>query len=263
MLSLRPLRPWVRALFPAAVLTAASACGNSTSEPGTGAAAGGSDALVHLEARAVTPAGAVARASFQTKRDGAALTQELEVQVEKAPPGVAHPVLLGGHEVGRMVTDLDGEAELELGAEGERALPAGFVVPAAGSELRIGELVTLRLEPLERLVHLEANVDAGKVSGKVSYKVERLAGSVTREFKLKLSGLPKNSVQPLRIGANAVADLAVEADGKVKLEYSEADGRPFPAGFPAPEAGTFVHVGELALAELHDRLTAQSPVGSE
>lgn len=253
MRSLCRPRPGILARTLPALLLAAGACGGA-GDPATVSAADGGEMLVHLEGRTGATAAARAHVSYQKERVAGMVTEEFEVQVEKAPSGQAHVVTLDGREIGRMVTDLDGEAELELGAEGERALPADFVAPRPGSELRIGELLALRLEPLERLVHLEASVEDGKVSGKVSYKAERLAGEVTRQFKLKLSGLPKNTVQPLRIGAIAIGNLTVGSDGKAKLEYSEADQLPFPAGFPQPEAGTALHVGELARGEFLSRL---------
>lgn len=231
-----------------------AAAGCSVEEPSAQHAAEGArtDAmLVHLEAR--SPAGSVpsCRVSYQEKHADGESVEELEVQVDEAPGGVAHVVSIDGHELGRIVTDLDGEAKLELG--GKRSFPAGFVAPAAGAVVRIGELAELRLEPLERLAHLESAVEQGKLAGKVTFKRERLAGQVTREFKLKLSGAPPGE-HPVELAGVAVGDISVEADGKGKLEFSEQERTPFPADFPALEPGATVRIGALFSGRLESRL---------
>jgi hypothetical protein len=251
-----PARALVTAMW---VLFAASAgCGGdgdgTRSEPGSGDARE-EETLVHLEARTAPESAPGAHASYQKKRVGGQVVEELEIQVEKAPSGVTHAVMLDGREIGRLVTDLDGEAEIELGGPGRRALPEGQAEPKSGSELRIGELLKLRLQPLERLVHLEAIIAAGRVSGKASYKVERLGTDVAREFKLKLSGLPGNSAQAVRLDDVAIGNLEVDSDGKAKLEFSPAED-PFPEGFPEVEPGSSIRVGQLLETQLLDRLSA-------
>ena len=98
---------------------------------------------------------------------------------------MTHAVTVDGVEVGRVITDVEGEAQLEL-ADGKGAsFPAGFPEPRVDSVVKIGTLAELRLGRLEKLTQLEAIVAGGRLSGKVGFTVERLGSAVTREFKLK------------------------------------------------------------------------------
>lgn len=221
-------------------LTGGSAC----DEGGEGGVHEGKDAgeaPVHLEARAGSGAGPFARVSYQKKPGEVA---ELDVQVEQAPPGGTHAVTLDGRELGKLVTDLEGEGELEFGQQAQ-AFPAGFVAPAAGAVLRIGALMEVRLSPLERLVHLETEIASGKLTGKASFKLELLAGARTREFKLKVTGAPRDTTHSVSLDGVPVGTLEIGSDGKGKLEYSEAERMPFPAGFREPKAGTTLALGQL------------------
>jgi hypothetical protein len=250
--------------FPVALTVLAlcwTGCKDASSAPSADSQAQ-NETLLHLEARSSAAGAPHARASYRVKRVGGELIKEFEVEVTGAQPGVAHAVTLDGHQIGRMVTDLDGEAELELGLDGQH-FPAGFDEPQAGSVLQVGEAMELRLEMLEKLVHLESVVPGGQLSGKASFKIERLAGEITREFKVKISGAPADTVHDVSLDGVRIGELSVDSDGKGKLEFSDVEGSPFPAGFPQIGADSSIQVGELFSGKLQDRLAVRSAGTSE
>ncbi|MCI0588613.1 MAG: hypothetical protein L0323_17415 [Planctomycetes bacterium] len=214
---------------------------------------GGEEMLEHLEARAGARGAPRSRASYKVSREKGQVAKELKIEVRDAPRGVTHAITLDGVEVGRVVTDLDGEAELELTARDGNAFPASFPEPRVDSTVKIGALAELRLAKLEKVTQLEAQVSGGRLSGKVGYTVERLAGVVTREFKIKVAGAPADSVHPVRLDGVLLGELAIESDGEGKFEFNEAEGEALPSGFPEPKARSVIQVGEIFKGELHDR----------
>jgi hypothetical protein len=120
--------------------------------------------------------------------------------------------------------------------------------------LRIGELMELELRPLERVVDLEALVAGpGSLSGKVTFRVDRLAGEVARSLQVKVSGAPAGTVHPVSIAGVHLANLEIEDDGKGKLEFSTRKGEPFPAAFVEPADGARVQIGQLFEGQLSAR----------
>ncbi len=213
----------------------------------------GKGSLEHLEARAGGSGAPRARASFKVSREKGRLAKEFKVEIREAPRGASHAVTLDGVEVGRVVTDTDGEAQLELGGGDGNPFPAGFPEPRVDSVVKIGTLAELRLAKLEKVTQLEAPVSGGRLSGKVGYTVERLGDAVTREFKLKIAGAPPDSVHPVRLDGVLLGQVEVDSDGEGKLEFNEAEGGSLPAGFPEPKARSVVQVGDLFKGEMNDR----------
>jgi hypothetical protein len=191
------------------------------------------------------------------KRQGGALTKELEVEVEGAKPGTKHPLTLDGFELATLTMDLDGEADFELLASQARPLPTGCPEPKAGSRIRLGELVQLELQTLERGLDLEAAISGpGKLSGKVTFRLDRLGSAQAREFQVKVAGAPAETVQVVILGDVEVGNLEVEEDGKGKLELSTRMGGQLPSAWVDPSDGTAVRIGTLFSGELRGRKRA-------
>jgi hypothetical protein len=216
-------------------------------EPAT--ASGG--VVQHLEGWFGERDGLRGEASYKEKRASGGLEKELKIEVEHAKAGAKHAVTLDGFTLGQIITDLDGEAEFELTGDAENFLPAGCPEPKAGAVIQVGDLMTLQLGALERVVDLEAVIQGpGKLAGKVSFRFDRLGEAESKEFQIKVSGGPANTVQAVTVGGVAVGELSIEDDGKGKLEYSSRKGRPFPAGFVDPTAGTALQIGTAFSGEL-------------
>ena len=194
-------------------------------------------------------------ASYKVAREGDRLVKELEIEVENATPGVRHAITIDGREVDTMITNLDGEGEIELVDDGVSSFPDGFVEPGVGSVIHVGELMQLELDVLEILTHLTA-YPSGSVSGKIGYKVERLGDVVTREFQVKLAGAPPESAHPVRLAGVAIGQLEIDDEGEGKLEFSTKEGLAFPDGFPDLEAGAEIEIGDLFVGRLDDALAA-------
>ncbi len=258
-----PVRRFVGGVVAYAALSVVgAACSPGGAEP---AGEGGREVLASrgepqpgkLAGRSGSPGSLWGQAIYEGKRKSGTLVEDFEVQVKNARPGVVHAVTLDGKEIGRMTTDLDGEAELEFGGDGEPAFPADLPRPKVGSLVRVGELLELRLEPLEELVLLEAVIKGAGPAGKISFKVERLGGQITREFKVKLAGAPRDSAQPVRVDGVHVGDLTIKSNGEGKLEFSETDGKPFPASFPELRGRSKIQIGNIVSGEFEDLLAAR------
>lgn len=215
--------------------------------------------LTHLEGRFGSPDTLWALASYKVKREGGKLTKALEIEVDNAPPAVTHALTLDGFAVGKMITKFKGEGEFSLVAAGDDYFPEGFPEPKSGSVVRIGELAELRLETLEKLTDLRADIAGpGKLSGKVGFKIERLGDSVTREFQVKVTHAEEKTVHPVTLDGVHVADLSVDLAGKGKVEFSTLSGDTFPAGFPEPRPGSSIEIGRLFKGELRDNRVAHA-----
>ena len=250
--------------FLAFVLVSPS-CANEQSPPAVQATSSASPAavqpaaekregtVVHLAGRLGAPEELWIEASYKVKSEGGKLSKTLAVEIEQAPPGVAHALSLDGVELAKLTTNAKGKGEYEL----EDRFPAGFKDPAEGSVLEIGELAEIRLHVVKRETDLQADIAGqGSLTGKVSYKVERFGDAVTTEFQVKVSGAGSRAIHPVRIDGAHVGDLTVETGGKAKLEYTTPSDDPIPTGFKAPRAGSVVEIGQLWKGELRDNLVA-------
>lgn len=215
----------------------------------------GEERLLHLEARHGDPAALWGEATYKVKRVNGERLREMEVEVENAEPGSQHALSLDGFELGTMIVDLGGEAEFEVSEEDDQLFPVGFPEPTAGSVFRVGDLMELRLVPLERLTELEVELAGeGGASAEVGFKVERLGDEVTRAFKVKVKSARPRAVLAVSVDGVHVGDLKVDVEGEAKLAFSSMKGTPFPEGFPEPHAGSRVRVGDALDGELLDRL---------
>lgn len=228
-----------------ATSTAAGAAADATRE-GT---------LFHLEGRHGTPDSQWIEASYKVRREAGQLSKTLQLDIEKAPPGVAHVLTLDGFKLAKLVTSSKGKGEFELTEAGDDFFPDGFVEPKEGSVVRVGDMAEIRLQTVHKLTDLQVDIAGpGKLTGKIGYKVERLGDAVTTEFQVKVALAGAKGVHPVRLDGAHVGDLIVDLAGKGKLLYSTLDGEPFPPGFQAPHAGSLVEVGELYEGELRDNL---------
>ncbi len=209
--------------------------------------------LSQLAARSRSAAGLELESTFKVRREGGRIVKRLKVTVEGCRPGEVHPVQVDGFEVGKLGIGPKGKGEFTLEAGGEDSFPEGFAEPEAGSLVRIGELAALRLEAVERLTALEAAIAGpGALSGKITFRIERLGDSVSREFQVKVTNAAEKTVQPVSLEGVHVGDLNVDLGGKGKLLLSTREGRGFPADFPEPRAGSVVQVGELFRGAFRD-----------
>lgn len=210
--------------------------------------------VVHLESWFGGPEGLRGEASFKVKRSKSGREKELKVEVEHARPGAKHALTVDGCEIGQLITDLDGEAEFELLGDDARFLPAGCPELKVGSVIRVGELMELELKALERVVDLEALVAGpGKLAGKVTFRFDRLGDAISKEFQVKLTGGPANSVHPVTLNGVEVAELTIEDDGKGKLELSSRRSGALPSGFTDPAPGAAIQIGTLYSGVLQPR----------
>jgi hypothetical protein len=211
--------------------------------------------LLHLEGRSGTPDELWGEASYKVKRKNGTRIRQLELDVVNATPGVAHVLSLDGFELGKLTVKRKGSLEFEISEEDEQMFPAGFPEPKAGSVFRVGELMELHLDNLEKLTDLEAPIAGpGALSGKVGFKIERLGSVVTREFQVKVESAPVKTVHAVTLDGVPVGELLVDLEGAGKLKYSTKEPPPFPAAFPEPHAGSTVLVGELFSGKLEDAL---------
>lgn len=241
-----------------------SACsgaeGSPALEPSTVHAAPKKEALpdgtlVHLEGRFGDPEGSApwGDASFKAKRKGGKLVRQLELDVVNAPPLVSQDLSLDGFWLGSMSANRKGSLEFEISEEEEHLFPSGFRDPAAGAAFRVGDLMELRLEKLEKLTHLETLLSGpGTLSGKVNFKVERLGDVVSREFQVKVEGAPAKTVHAVTLDGVALGELVVDFEGQGKLEFSTKELPPFPADFPEPHVDSAFQIGTLASGKLED-----------
>jgi len=242
-----------RASCAVAVAMLSHGCGGETASTMTSEAHASEASELRLEGRFGDPGTLWGVASYEVAREGGVLVKELEVEVENAPPGVRHAVTIDGRDVDEMITNLDGEGELELVDDGQSSFPEGFVEPRVGSIVRIGELMQLELGVLETLAHLQTQI-SGPASGKIAYKVERLGDVVTQRFRIKLAGGPPVTRHAVRVAGVAIGELSIDDDGEGKLEFSTKEGLVFPEGFPDLEAGAEVVIGDLFVGRLDDAL---------
>ncbi len=211
--------------------------------------------LFHLEGRHGTPETLWIEASYKIRREAGKLSKTLELDIEKATPGVTHALSLDGFALGKLITSAKGKAEYELTATGDDYFPDGFVEPHEGSLVHVGELAEIRLLTVHKLIDLQVDIAGpGELAGKVGYKIERLGETVTTEFQVKVTHAGAKSIHPVKIDGVHVGDLSVDLAGKGKLLYSTLDGEPFPSGFQAPRAGAKIQVGTLYEGELRDNL---------
>jgi hypothetical protein len=215
--------------------------------------------LLRLEGRSGDPEGLWGECKYKVESTGGKRFRKFELDVENAQPGVAHDLTLDGFSLGQGIVSRKGALELEISEEDGQLFPAGFLEPHAGSVFRVGELMELRFDNLERLTSLEAAIAGpGALSGKVTFKVDRLAGVVSREFRLKLEQAPAGTVHAVTLDGVHVADLDIDLDGKGKVKFSTKELPPFPDTFPEPHAGSVVQVGDLFRQELRDVLAPAS-----
>lgn len=208
--------------------------------------------LLHLEGRFGSPDALWVVASYKVKREQARLSKELEVKVEGARAG-KHSVTVDGFEVGKLVIDSKGEGEFVLVEAGDDFFPEDFSEPGAGSLVRVHDLAELRLERLEKLTNLKAEIAGpGRLIGKVGFKVEEWRGSVTKEFKVKVAHAPESTRHAVRLDGVHVGDLAVGLGGKGKLKFSTQEDLPFPAGFPEPRVGSAIEIEGLFAGHLRE-----------
>lgn len=231
------------------------ACSPSEGRNATGeaqAANPGEESLTHLEGRFGKPGALRAEASFKVKREGGKSIEEFAVSLQGAPRGTAHLVKLDGVEIGKLTADLDGEAELEFVG----FFPAAFKRPVEGAVVRIGENCEVALQKLVKQVHLESAIaGSGRITGKCSFKIERLGKEVTKEFRLKFAGAPGGSVQKVSLDGVVVGEVKIDSDGEGKFVFSDVEGPAFPATFPELRPLSVLRVGEIVTSELRDRLT--------
>lgn len=215
--------------------------------------------LEHLEGRFGDPDALWAEASFKVKRAGGKVTKDLEIKVENAPPGVTHAVSIDGFPLGRIITRIKGEGEFSLIEAGDDFFPQGLPEPKPGSVIRIGELAELQLESLEKLMDLRADISGpGELSGKIGYKIERLGDTVTKEFRVKVTGAEVKSVHPVMLDGIHIADLTIDLSGKGKVEFSTLAGAEFPPAFREPRAGSSIEIAGIFNGELKDGLAAHA-----
>jgi|SRR5262245_6598665 len=242
----------------AALVVSSAALSYGTGGPGDDRPApasqpSGPQKVLHLEGRSGAPDGLWGEATYKVERAKGVLTKKLEVNVKKAKPGVAHVLTLDGFELGRIVTDPKGEGEFEFVEDGKNLFPEGLPEPKPGTVIKVGDLLTLELKTLEKLADLDLPIaGAGKLSGKVTFKIERLGESVTQEFQVKIAGAPPKTVHAVSLDDVRVGDLAIDLEGKGKLKYSTKEALPFPAGFPTPKGGSKVRIGEIFAGEFRD-----------
>ncbi len=211
--------------------------------------------LVHIEGRSGTPDGPWGEATYKVERVKGGLTKKLEVDVRRAKPGTSHALTVDGFELARMVADLKGEAEFEFVDDGKNLFPEGFPEPKPGTVIRVGELLTFDMKTLEKLADLETPIAGpGTLSGKVTFKIERLGDSVTKEFQVKIAGAPPKTGHAVLLDDVSVGNLSVDLEGKGKLKFSTKEGMPFPVGFPAPRGGSRIRIGEIFSGELRNAL---------
>ena len=214
--------------------------------------------LLHLEGRYGSPDALWGEVTYKVKCKSGKRYRQLELDVENAPPSVAHVLALDGFELGEVTSGRKGTLEFEISEEDEALFPAGFHEPAVGSVLRVGELMELLLDEVVKLTDLEAPIAGpGQLTGKVGYKVERLGEVLTREFQVKVEEAPKKSVHPVSIDGVQVGELEVDVEGEGKLKYSTKKPPAFPSDFPELRAGALVQVGELFRGPLADALAPE------
>jgi hypothetical protein len=220
------------------------------------------ETLVYLEGRYGELEGLRGDVKYKIERTGGRRFRQLELEVENAEPGTAYDLTLDGLAFGRGVVSRKGALQLEISEEDGQLFPAGFCDPVAGSVFRVGELLELRFDNLERLTHLEAAISGpGALSGKVSFKVDRLGDVVSREFRIKVEEAPPKTVQAVTLDGVHVADLSLDVEGRGRLKFSTKEPAPFPDVFPEPREGSVVQVGDLFRQELQDRLAPASAHG--
>ena len=213
------------------------------------------ETLLRLDGASGSPEALWGDASYKIKRKGGKRIRKLEIDVGNAAPGVAHVVTLDGLELGELLTNRKGGGEFKLSEEDNQLFPAGFQEPRAGSLLRVGELMELHLDVLEKLADLEAPISGpGGLSGKIGFEIERLGSTVTREFQIKVEKAPVKTTHPVSLDGVHVGDMSVDVEGQGKLKFSTKKSPPFPAAFPEPHAGSVVRVGDLFQGELVDAL---------
>ena len=218
------------------------------SEAATEAAVDGT--VTHLEALAGEPGALWVEASFKVTVERGETTKELEVELEGAVPDSTHLVTVDGE----LITDYDGEAELELVEGDDEFFPEGFDEARPGSVIRVGELFELELKPLVKLVELWNVHSEGSFAVESDYKVETLGGVISRVFGIEIVGGPPDSVLPILADGVQVGELATDDQGDGELKYSTKERLVFPDDFPELADGAQVSVGDLVTMRLESEL---------
>lgn len=89
--------------------------------------------------------GMMGTAKFQVETKGDRVVKEFKLEITGAEAGLLLPVTLDGHEMGELDTDVEGGGKMKLGY-GEDPFPEGFTDPAAGSVLKLGDLIEVTLK---------------------------------------------------------------------------------------------------------------------
>jgi hypothetical protein len=215
--------------------------------------------IAHLEGRFGDPTDMWAESSYKVKRERGFVTRELKVKLEGAGADLAGPlaIKIDGIRIGTLNVSAKGKGKYSVEVDEDSDFPEGFPVPKAGSTVQIGDIVEFDLSALEKLAYLESELDGpGDLSGKITFKVERLAGDVTREFQVKVDGGEANSAHTVKLDGRVVGELMIDFEGRGRLKYSSIENLPFPEDFEEPALKSQVDIGSIYSGGFFDKLAA-------
>jgi hypothetical protein len=224
--------------FTAAATTLLAGCpaADSGSNAPTGAT-GGTERLVHLEARFGDADGIFGDVSYKVRRRQGELTKQFKVQLENDEPGTQYEIRLNDVALGKLIVGVDGEGEMEF----EDDFPENFVAPEEDAVVAVGDAFSLTLAPLERLAKLVGEID-GIASGEVSFKKERLAGDTHRELEIEVEDVEPGTYD-VTLDGQKLATIEIDDEGEGEMKLGGPDGDPFPADFRDPGAGSILKIG--------------------
>jgi hypothetical protein len=239
---------WTALILPLALLASgcdqngsASTTANSGGTGGTSGATAANGERIHLEARFSQPSGPFGRAAWKVRPRNGSVAKKFQLEIGRAEPGAVLAVTVDGARIGDLRIDLDGEGELEF----DGGFPATLAEPRAGSIVRVGDLIEITLAPVERLVSLAGSF-RGAVAGEVKYRVERIGDLTVREFALEITKGPASQELTVSIDSIGVGSVSIDEEGEGDLIYMDGGEDPFPDGFPNPQAGSLIRLGDAA-----------------
>jgi hypothetical protein len=227
-------------------------------------------------------------AQFRVTEEDGQVERELEIEIEDAPPGSSHLVVIDGQPIDEVTVDDAGRGGLRFSSQAGGAdlpFPGDFPQIVVDMVIAVGSLVEGRLLPAgttptddprldppdnhgqDEDVELRALLAGDGGRGFVEFESQRDGSHLRRKFDVEVSGLTPVTMYPVTINQVAVGSLTTDQQGEGKLELStdpqDVRERPLPAGFPVVAAGDTVRVGSVLLGVLFQHDEAQADIDED